>query len=519
MSKSIQTKGKRLLPSKNISPLGEPWVPAPYQKKAVKFLLEHACAGLWLDPGLRKTSIVLGAVKILKKEGLLCRVLVIAPLRVCYSVWPAEVKKWADFSHLRVEILHGPGKEKALERDADIYVINPEGLDWLFGVSKARVEGRKRRVITYDLSRFEQLNADTLVIDEASKFKSSSSERFQVIKPILPKFDRRWGLTGSPCSNGLLDLFGVMYVVDLGRALGQFITHYRAAYFMPSGYGGFTWVPQHGAEERIYDRLKPSVFRLEAGDYVKLPELVENVIKVNIPATARKIYDELENDFLSDIDGELVTAANAGVAGMKCRQVANGGLYLARIVDSDGVAASGPREWKDLHDEKIYAVRELVDELNGAPVIVVYDFGHDLARLLKEFGANTPVIGGGVSAKKSDALIKAWNRGEVPVLLGHPAAMGHGLNAQEGNAQHIIFHSLTWDLELYDQLVRRLVRSGNKSSHVFIHHIVAQDTVDEAVMLALRKKRRTQGAVLDALREYSKDRKASFRRSIKSALK
>lgn len=483
-----------------------PWKPAPYQHKAMKFLIENPCAGLFLDPGLRKTSTTLGAIKVLKKAGVLDKVLIVAPLRVCHSVWPAEIAKWKDFNHLKCVVLHGTKKEEALNQDADIYLINPEGLDWLFGVSKVKVDGKKKRTITYDLKRFKKLGIDTLVIDEISKFKRAGSERFAVIKPILDFFDRRWGLTGSPASNGLMDLFGIMYMLDQGQSLGQYITHYRSAYFTPIGFGGYTWVLQPGAEKRIYERIAPIVFRLSGEDYVKLPKLVENVIKVELPEKARKIYDELEGDFITEVEKNIVTAVNAGVASGKCRQVANGGLYYTQEVDEQGVK-QGKREWADLHDAKIEAVRDLVEELNGQPVIIAYDYEHDLARLLKEFGKDTPVIGGGVNPKKSDAIVKLWNAGKIPVLLVHPAAVAHGLNMQEGNSQHIILHSLTWDFELFDQLLRRLRRSGNTADRVFVHFIIAKDTIDEAVVIALRKKDRVQSDLLSALRDYTKAKK------------
>jgi len=473
--------------------------------EGVKFLLEHAAAGIFLDPGLRKTSITLAAIKVLMKEKLLSRVLIIAPLRVCYSVWPKEVKKWKDFAHLRVEILHGKGKEEALRRDADIYVINPEGLEWLLGVTKVRPPGKKKAVIKYDLARFKLLAADTLVIDEISKFKHATSDRFQMLKPILPKFDRRWGLTGSPAPNGLLDLFGIMYMIDLGRALGPYITHYRAAYFTPTGFGGFNWVLQHNAEEAIYERIAPSVFRLSEDEYLKLPRIVENIIKLDLPDKVRKDYDELEKEFIIQIDAGTITAVNAGAASTKLCQIANGGLFLSQDVDDEGRKAT-KREWVDMHTAKIDAVEDLLEELGGSPAIITYDFEHDLARLKKALGKDTPTIGGGVSAKKSDEIVDAWNRGELPYLLGHPAAMGHGLNMQDGNAQHVIWHSLTWDYELYDQLIRRLRRSGNKAETVFVHLLVMRDTVDEAKVLAMRRKKNTQGGLLTAMQEYSRQR-------------
>jgi len=473
----------------------------------VQFLLEHACAGLFLDPGLRKTSITLGALKILKDEGMLGRVLIIAPLRVCVSVWPEEIKKWTDFHGLTYQVLHGPKKDRQLaESKADILIINPEGLEWLLKVKTEKIGNKK--VITADVKAFKKLGLSILVVDEISKFKHYDSNRSQALRLVLNLFDRRWGLTGSPAPNGLIDLFNLMYIIDSGRALGQFITHYRTNYFRPTGYGGYTWVPQKGAEEAIYARIAPTVFRLSAEDHIHLPNLVENVIKVELPANVRKIYDELEDEFITEFNGNTITAMNAGVASGKCRQIANGGLYHAQLVDEEG-RKSAARTWDDLHEAKLDAVEDLIDELNGAPVIVTYDFAHDLVRLQKRFGKKNkplPVIGGGISPTKSDAIVKQWNAGSIPILLGHPMAMAHGLNMQEGNAQHVILHSLTYDYELYDQLLRRLRRSGNKSAKVFAHLIVAKQTVDEAIVSALRKKKKTQTSLFDALREYSKQR-------------
>jgi SNF2 family DNA or RNA helicase len=442
---------------------------------------------------------------VLKKEGMLDEpVIIIAPLRVCYSVWPNEIKKWKDFNHFTYEILHGPDKDEAIKRKADIYLINPEGLEWLLGVTKEK-KGKKT-VISYNLKQFKKLGAKTLVIDEISKFKRTSTDRFQILKQVLTTFDRRWGLTGSPASNGLLDLFGSMYILDLGRSLGRFISHYRSAYFYPTGYGGYTWLPQADSEEAIYERIAPVIHRLSAKDHVQLPQLIENIVKVELPPKVRKIYDELEDEFITELESGIITAVNAGVASMKLCQIANGGLYLQQEVDESGRKAS-KREWADLHQEKIEATVDLIEELNGAPALILYDFEHDLARLLKAFGKDTPFIGGGISPAKSDGIVADWNAGKIPVLLGHPASMGHGLNLQGDNAANIIFHSLTWDLELYEQTIARLLRSGNKALRVVVHHIVASKTVDIAKMIAVRKKKRTQGALLDAMQEYSKMRK------------
>lgn len=481
----------------------EKWVPAPYQKEASLFLQHHPAGALFLDPGLRKTSTTLDAFIKLKKKGLVSRALLIAPLRVCYSVWPEEIQKWLQFNHLKCEILHGPNKEEALKRDADIWLINPEGLEWLFGVTKTKTAKGKVQ-IEYDLTRLKKLNPDILIVDELNKFKHSKSIRFQIIKPFLLGFLYRWGLTGTPVANGLLDLFGQMYMIDLGQSLGEYITHYRNTYFRPVGM--FDWKLQAGADEAIYERIGPQVFRLDAKDHVKLPQLITNKIRVELPPKVRKIYNELEKDFITELEAGTIIAANAAVASGKCRQVANGGLYLPQEIDDAGVKQS-KREWVDLHTAKVEAVVDLIDELNGAPALVVFEFQHDKERLLKAFGKDTPVIAGGVSAGASKRIVDAWNRGEVPVLLIHPAAGGHGLNMQGFNAHHIIWHSQFCDYDLYLQLIGRLLRSGNTSVRVFSHHIICEDTVDLVSMKLLSSKGTTQNKLLDAMKEYSITRK------------
>ncbi len=462
---------------------GEGWKPHKYQEKAIKHLLSHPEAGLFLDPGLGKTSITLAAIKILQSQHLVRRVLVIAPLRVAYGVWPVEVQKWKDFRHLRVSVLHGAGKEQALQQDADIYVINPEGLGWLLSGG-----------------RFSKLGADTLVVDESSKFKHTNTARFKSIKPVLAKFRRRWILTGTPAPNGLLDLFGQCYVMDLGKALGQYISHYRAKYFIPLDRLGYSWAPAEGSEQEIYKRIAPTVLRLGAKDHLDLPELVENIVRVDLPDSARKVYQSLEDELFAELDnGSLAVALSTAAASVKCRQIANGGLY--RQFDADDRPLLKKDEWVHLHDAKTDAVMSIVEELGGSPVLVAYEFAHDRERLLKAFGKDTPFIGGGVAAKRTAEIVEAWNKRQIPVLLGHPAAMGHGLNMQDAG-NHVIWHSLNWDLELDEQFVRRVWRQGNKSSHVFVHRIVARDTVDEAILRGLRRKGTVQTRLLDALRDY-----------------
>ena len=482
-------------------PSAKPWTPHAYQKKAVKFLLEHAAGALFLDPGLGKTSITLATIKMLKQKKVLDKVLLIAPLRVCYSVWPKEVDKWSDFNGIKVVVLHGPNKDELLKVEADVYVINPEGLEWLLQVKKTKTPTGKTKV-DVDLRHWKQLGFDTLVVDELSKFKHTNTNRFKAIKLVLNTFRRRWGLTGSPASNGLLDLFGQCFILDQGRTLGPYISHYRMKYFVPS-HDGFSWNIREGAEQEIYERLNPLALRMAADDYLDMPTLIENNIRVDLPEPVRRVYDQLEDDLIAKLNDKVVVASNAAAASMKCRQVANGGIYIDPEVESLVKLPKSKREWVNLHHEKVDALADLIEELQGSPLLVAYDFEHDLDRLRERLGQDVPYIGGGVSAKRSAELEKAWNAGHLPVLLGHPQAMAHGLNLQEvGN--HVCWHSLTWDFELYDQFIRRVLRQGNKSKKVFVHHIMARGTVDEVVLAAVKSKRKGQNALFDALKKLRK---------------
>lgn len=482
-------------------PSAKPWTPHAYQKKAVKFLLEHAAGALFLDPGLGKTSITLATIKMLKQKKVLDKVLLIAPLRVCYSVWPKEVDKWSDFNGIKVVVLHGPNKDELLKVEADVYVINPEGLEWLLQVKKTKTPTGKTKV-DVDLRRWKALGFDTLVVDELSKFKHTNTNRFKAIKLVLNTFRRRWGLTGSPASNGLLDLFGQCFILDQGRTLGPYISHYRMKYFVPS-HDGFSWNIREGAEQEIYERLNPLALRMAADDYLDMPTLTENNIRVDLPEPVRVVYDQLEDDLIAKLNDKVVVASNAAAASMKCRQVANGGIYIDPEVESLVKLPKSKREWVNLHTEKVDALADLVEELQGSPILVAYDFEHDLDRLRERLGQDVPYIGGGVSAKRSAELEKAWNAGHLPVLLGHPQAMAHGLNLQEVG-HHVCWHSLTWDFELYDQFIRRVLRQGNKSKKVFVHHIMARGTVDEVVLAAVKSKRKGQNALFDALKKLRK---------------
>lgn len=447
------------------------WSPHDYQKEVMRFIVAHGHGAIFLDPGLGKTSCIYGADKILRQQNIIRRTLVISPLRPAISVWPGEQAKWSDFAGTRIALLHGAHKEEAYRAKADIDIVNPEGLSWLLN----RVAKEK------------QWPWDMLVVDESTRFKHSSTLRFKLLKLVLSRFKRRYILTGSPAPNGLLDLFGQVYILDLGDALGKFITHYRRKYFDQVGFGGFSYQLKSGAAERIQEAIRPLVIRMAAQDYLEMPPLLFNDILVDIPAEARRIYNQMEKDLIAQIQTSTVMASSVGVATMKCRQIANGGIFK-----EDHSAL-------DIHDSKIEAVVGLVDELGGKPALISYEFGHDLSRLQKAF-PEAPFIGGGVSAKQQRDIELKWNAGCLPVLLAQPQSVAHGLNLQ-GVGAAVIFHSLTWNLEDYEQLIRRIWRQGQRE-RVVVHHIIARKTVDLAVMAAIKAKDRTQQSLLASLKTY-----------------
>lgn len=442
-----------------------------------------------------KTAIVLKALSALKQAKTNRLTLIIAPLRVAQLVWPYEPEEWSDLAHMRIGVLHGKDKEKILaDRDSyDALVVNPEGLQWL-------LTGEARGTAV-DMRRWKSLAFDTLVIDELTKFKSTKGVRFKVLKQVLRTFQRRWGLTGTPAPNGLIDLFGQMYVLDLGNALGGFITHYRMKYFVNPDGQGWKWVLQTGAAERIYERIRPLAMRASAEDHLELPEIMPIKIYVDLPPKAAKLYEDVEEELVAAMEGKTdkrVIAANSAAASTKCRQIANGAVYI-----DDDLASKiqgKKRDVLEVHDMKLCALEELIEELNGEPVLVAYEFNHDEARLRKKF-PEAKFMSDCKTAAAAKKLEDQWNSGEVSILFGHPASMGHGLNFQKGSAQHVVWFSMFWDYELYDQFIRRVRRQGNKALRVFVHHIIARDTVDEDVFFAQKHKAKTQGAFLDAMQQ------------------
>ena len=451
------------------------WTPRPYQVRAVKKMIAEESHGLFLHPGLGKTSIALAAFEVLRARGYAKKLLVVAPLRPIQLTWPAEVERWKQFSHLRVVTLHGPKKDRALREDADVYLINYEGLHWLS-------------------CQPSELWPDVLVADESTRLKHPRTQRFKTLREMLPRFKRRYILTGTPAPNGLIDLFGQIYVLDFGRALGRFVTHYRREFFYQAGFGGYTWELMPGAEERIRDRIAPIVTYLDAADAVALPPIVKTDVPIPLPGAARELYKRLEKSLAAVLRSGTVTAKSAAVLTTKLRQVSGGGAYLD---EEPGVLEppAGKRRWEQIHTAKLDALEELIEELSGQPILVAYEYQHERVRLEKKFSA--PSFGG--SKSQVADLERRWNAGEIPVLLVHPASAAHGLNLQAGGAA-LAWFSLPWNLELYDQMIDRIWRSGQEKT-VYVYHLICQETIDTTIRRVLVKKAMTQRDLLEALKE------------------
>lgn len=473
--------------------------PHDYQKRAIKLLVSQVVAGLLMDPGMGKTSCVLAAIKMLKQRGYIERVLIVAPLRVIYNVWPAEIEKWKDFNGLSVTVLHGNKKhDLVMNDDAVIHLVNPEGL-FLFvdklNIVYTKKNGTEAERTEYRLKKEfkKHFPYDMLVIDESTKFKRASTDRFKRLKQMLKKFTRRVILTGTPAPNGLLDLFGQVYILDLGLALGEYITRYRERWFSPSGYGGFTWLPKVGAEEEIYDAIRPYMLRLEDKDYLKLPKLIKTNIEVTLPLKVRAMYRDMEEELIAQLDKNLVVAKNSAVATGKCRQIAGGGVYVS---DKHG---NSTKNVEHLHYEKAEAVADIIEELQGKPALVLYEYEHDLTRLLKVLGKDTAYIKGGMTITKTNRILESWNAGELTVLLAQVDTVAHGLNLQ-ATGRAIIFHSMTWNLETYIQALKRIWRQGQRF-RTFLYHVIAKGTIDEVILEAvLGGKMKTQNDLLNALK-------------------
>ena len=355
--------------------------------------------------------------------------------------------------------------------------------------------GSAEEVWNLEVTGTPHFYADGFLVHNCHKFKNTQTQRFKLLKPYLRTFRRRWTLTGTPAPNGLMDIFGQIYCLDEGHALGSYITKFRDEYFDAGGFGGFEWTLKPGARKRIYKKIAPLILRIS--DKVlkdELPKLVFNDIKVTLPPKAMTVYREMETLLVTMLnDGTRIRAANTGVAAGKCLQIANGGVFY----DHDDGVGEVKKKIKNLHTAKIDAMVDLIDEIQHKPVLVLYSYVHDKLRLKKQF-PGAPCIAD-MSEKKADLVFDKWNRGEIPVLLAQSASVSHGLNLQ-GGGQHIVWFGLPWDLTTWLQAIRRLYRQGSEFSHIFVHTLIAEGTIDEVVRQVLKSKDRSQNALMRAVR-------------------
>lgn len=415
--------------------------------------------------GLGKSVITLSAIFDLCLDSfLVCKVLVIAPLRVARDTWPAEIKKWDHLKGLSYSVAVGTEKERidALKKQSTLYIINRENVDWL--VHKSGIP----------------FHFDMVVIDELSSFKSYGAKRFKSLLKVRPSVKRIVGLTGTPSSNGLMDLWAEFRILDLGQRLGRYISHYRNTYFKPDKRNAqiiFSYKPLPGAEDEIYKQISDITISMKSTDYLKMPEYVSNEVFVTLSEKEWKVYSDFKEDMVANLGDEEIDAVNAAVLSGKLLQMANGAVY-----DSENKAHV-------IHDKKLDALEDLIEGANGKPVLVAYWYKHDLERIKDRFP---------VKQIQSSKDIEDWNDGKIPIAVIHPASAGHGLNLQSGGST-LIWFGLTWSLELYQQTNARLYRQGQKDT-VIVHHIITKNTIDEDVLLALTKKEKTQDALIDAVK-------------------
>lgn len=444
--------------------------PHEYQRFAIDFILKNPVAALLLDMGLGKTSITLTAINdLLFNNFEVHKVLVVAPLRVAKTTWADEIGKWDHLKALKYSIVVGTEQERisALNTPADIYIINRENVEWLV---------EKSRTI---------LDFDMLVIDELSSFKNHQTKRFKSLMKVRPKIKRVVGLTGTPSSNGLMDLFAEFKVLDMGERLGRFIGQYRNAYFQPDKRNGaiiYSYKPLPYAEKAIYEKISDITISMKATDHLKMPELVSTEYSVKLSDKEREKYEDMKSELVVELGGNEITAANAAALSNKLSQMANGAVY------------TDERKIVEIHERKLDALEDIIESMNGKPLLVAYWFKHDLERICNRLqNLHIPF-----SKLDTETSIRRWNNGEIPVALIHPASAGHGLNLQEGGST-LMWFGLTWSLELYQQTNARLYRQGQKNT-VVIQHIITENTVDEKILKALKNKDKTQAALIDAVK-------------------
>lgn len=451
--------------------------PYPYQVFAIQKIVMMFCIALFLDMGLGKTVITLSAIaQLIYKEHKVSKVLIIAPKKVAESVWSAEAAKWEHLKDLRLSLVLGSKAQrlKALKVDADIYVINRENTSWIVG------------------QYGDGWPFDMVVLDESSSFKSSRTQRFQALRSVRRYITRVVELTGTPAPQSIEDLWSQIFLLDAGKRLGKYFSDFRNHYEIAEVHPGFTtWSPRPGAEQEVYQAISDIAVSMKASDYIELPELITDDIPVMLPPKATKVYKEMEKNMLLSISSEKhVTAATAAVLTGKLLQMCNGAVY-----SSQGSATEVKnQEIIYIHEAKLDALCELLEQLHGEHALIFYQYRHDLVRIqarLDKEGYKYAVYS---SAKDAEA----WNSGEIPILIAHPASTGYGLNLQYGG-HHIIWFGLTWALEQYEQANARLYRQGQEVP-VIVHRLVVKGGMDEQVTAALDRKKDVQSGMLDSLR-------------------
>lgn len=439
--------------------------PHSYQEYAIRYIETHPISALLIDMGLGKTSITLTAIRNLLFDSFeVCKVLVIAPLRVAKNTWTDEIKKWEHLSTLTYSLIVGNENERlsALNEKADIYIINRENVDWLVNKSGYKFD------------------FDMVVIDELSSFKNHQSKRFKSLMKVRPLVKRIVGLTGTPSSNGLMDLFAEFKILDMGKRLGYFIGQYRNTYFKPDKMNGpivYSYKPLSNAENAIYEKISDITVSMKANEYLKMPELLTSNYVVELSNSEKKQYDKMKKSLVLEITDGEITASNAASLSNKLCQLSNGAIYD----DEQNIV--------EIHDRKLETLEDIIESMNGKPLLIAYWYRHDLERIKSRFS---------VREIKTSEDISDWNDGKIPVALIHPASAGHGLNLQNGGST-LVWFGLTWSLELYQQTNARLYRQGQKNA-VVIQHIITKGTIDEQILKALQKKNKTQADLIDAVR-------------------
>ena len=451
------------------------FIPHKYQEYAIQFVLDHPAALLLLDLGMGKTSTALFCIlRLMFDRFEVSKVLIIAPLRVCNTVWPVERQKWDGLDFLKMSVMTGPAKDRiaALQTAADVYVINRENVKWL-------TDYLSKNHIPWPF--------DMIVIDELSSFKNHTSQRWKAMRRVRPMVKRIVGLTGTPAGNGLMDLWAETFLIDNGARLGRFIGRYREAFFKPSSMNPQTGVVysyelRPGAEEKIYSRISDISVSMSAGDYLDMPEClyVNHIVEMDL--AERKLYDTMKSELIVEVEDDIIDASNAAVLSGKLRQLANGAIY-----NEDG-------EVRILHNKKLQRLEDLAEQACGQNILIAYWFRHDLTRIMEYLTA----AGYAPRLIHDDKDIADWNAGKIQIGLLSPQSLGFGVNLQSGG--HIlVWFGPIWSLELYQQTNGRLYRQGQKEV-VTIHHIICKDTVDEDVIKALENKNTTQQALIEAVK-------------------